>query len=301
MSLTNLTITGRIKMLTQNGPSQGHPALTVMSINIEGLYSPKEIVLSELCAEWKCDVLCIQETHRDINDNRPKINGMRIALELPHKKYGSAIFTKPNLVIKSVGSSQVNNIEIITIELTNCSITSVYKPPTQPYEFINPENFKRDTSNIVIGDFNSHSVSWGYTETNEDGQKLEAWSEAENLTLIHDPKLPHSFNSGRWKKGYNPDLIFVSNNIIQQSSKYIGQPIPNTQHRPVCLQTHAVIRAQSVPFKRRFNYKKARWKEFTEALENKIQQIDPTLSNYDKFVNLVKETSRKHIPRGCRS
>lgn len=93
----------------------------------------------------------------------------------------------------------------------------------------------------------------------------------------------------------------MSNNIIQQSSIYIGQPIPNTQHRPVCLQTHAVIRAQSVPFKRRFNYKKARWKEFTEGLENKIQQIDPILSNYDKFVNLVKETSRKHIPRGCRS
>jgi len=116
MSLTNLTTTGRIKMLTQNGPSQGHPALTVMSINIEGLSSPKEIVLSELCAEWKCDVLCIQETHRDINDNRPKINGMQIALELPHKKYGSAIFTKPNLVIKSVGSSQVNNIEIITVK-----------------------------------------------------------------------------------------------------------------------------------------------------------------------------------------
>jgi hypothetical protein len=119
----------------------------------------------------------------------------------------------------------------------------VYKPPARPYGFRNPENFKRDTRNIVIDDFNNHNVSWGYTETNEDGQKLEAWSEAENLMLIHDPKLLHSFNSGRWKKGYNPDLIFVSNNIAQQSSKYIGKPIPNTQHRPVCLQTHAVIKS----------------------------------------------------------
>lgn len=92
------------------------------------------------------------------------------------------------------------------------------------------------------------------------------WSEAENLTLIYDPKLPYSFNSGRWKKGYNPELIFVSNCIAQQSSKYIGKPIPNTQHRPVCLQTYAVIRA----FKRRFNYKKAKWKDFTEVLEKKI-------------------------------
>jgi exonuclease III len=145
-----------------------------MSIDIEELSSPKEIELSELSAKWKCDVLCIQETHRDTNDNRQNINRIQIALELPHIKYGSAILTKHNLVLKLVGSSQVNNIEIITIVLMNFSITSMYKPLAQPDEYINPKNFKRDTSNIVIGDFNSHIVSWSYTETNQDGQKLEA-------------------------------------------------------------------------------------------------------------------------------
>lgn len=44
-------------------------------------------------------------------------------------------------------------------------------------------------------------------ETNKDGQKLEKWAEAENLTLIHNSKLLHCFNSGRWKKGYNLDHI----------------------------------------------------------------------------------------------
>jgi len=121
------------------------------------------------------------------------------------------------------------------------------------------------------------------------------------LTLIHDPKLPHTFNSGRWKRGYNPDRIFVTNSVAQQCSKYIGKPIPNTRHRPMCLQIHGVVRAQRVPFKRRFKYSKAGWTEFTEALENKIQQIEPTLPNYEKFVNTVKETSRKYIPRRCRS
>jgi len=131
-----------------------------MSINIEGLSSPKELLLPELCVEWKCHILCIQKTHRGINDNRPKINGIQIALELPHIKYGSAIFTKPNLDIKSVGSSQINNIEIITIELTNCSITSVYKPPAQPYEFITPENFKSDTNNISYKLYNLSYISY---------------------------------------------------------------------------------------------------------------------------------------------
>jgi len=81
-------------MLSQNGPFQGHPALIVMSINIEELYSPKEIILSELRAEWKCDVLCIKGTHTDINDNHPKINDMQITLELPNTKYGSAILNE---------------------------------------------------------------------------------------------------------------------------------------------------------------------------------------------------------------
>jgi len=61
------------------------------------------------------------------------------------------------------------------------------------------------------------------------GEKVEEWAEAELLSLIHNPKLPKSFNSGRWQKGSNPDLIFVSSNISQQSVKNVCNPIPNTQ------------------------------------------------------------------------
>jgi len=68
---------------------------------------------------------------------------------------------------------------------------------------------------VVNGHFSSHSLSykWRYGDINNDGQKVEEWAEDGNLTLIHDPKLQASFNSGRWKKGYNPNLIFVSDNI----------------------------------------------------------------------------------------
>jgi len=120
------------------------------------------------------------------------------------------------------------------------------------------------------------------------------------MQLVHDPKLPSSFNSKRWKRGYNPDNIFVSENIEQLCTKRIAQPIPRTQHRPIICEIDTAIRGIEVPFRRRYNFKKAKWKNFTNELENIITTIEPTPSEYDHFIKKVKIVSRKHIPRRCR-
>jgi hypothetical protein len=121
--------------------------------------------------------------------------------EIPKKQYGSAIFTKPRLIIKSAEYSNTRNIEIITIEVKGCTVTLIYKPPNINFDFEKLKNFDKNPVKIVIGDFNSHSCSWGYLDIDLNGGKVEEWAEAELLSLIHDPKLPKSFNSGRWKKG----------------------------------------------------------------------------------------------------
>lgn len=188
-------------MRNKNGPFQGqpnlsyHPALTVMTINIDDISRPKEELLSELCTKWKCDVLCIQETHRNINDIRPKIQGMNLVIEVPHKKYGRAIFSKQDLIIHSVESSNANNVEILVVTLSNCRITSVYKPPNEPFNYKHQMSCTNKIRDIIVGDFNSHNTNWGYNETNEDGIKVEQWAEANDLMFIHDPKLPNTFNS----------------------------------------------------------------------------------------------------------
>ena len=90
-------------------------------------------------------------------------------------------------------------------------VYSVYKPPTE--RFVLPALGHINLPHIVIGDFNSHSTTWGYTITDNKGAAVEHWEEANNITFIHDAKLPKSFNSKRWKSGYNPDLIFASTHV----------------------------------------------------------------------------------------
>ena len=56
------------------------PVLMVMSVNIEGLSSTKQQILAELCANHKCDVLCMPKTHRRPGAVRPRVPGMNLVV-----------------------------------------------------------------------------------------------------------------------------------------------------------------------------------------------------------------------------
>ena len=148
---------------------------------------------------------------------------------------------------------------------------------------------------------NSHSTTWGYTNTDNEGEAVEQWADSCDFTLIHDAKLPKSFNSARWKKGYNPDLIFASESIANMCKKSVMDPIPHTQHRPICVSVQPVVVPQPTPFRRRFNFRKADWNGYSTELDNSIEDVEPIPSNYNRFVENVRVASRRHIPRGCRT
>ncbi|XP_049873462.1 uncharacterized protein LOC126372007 [Pectinophora gossypiella] len=276
------------------------PALRVISINIEGFSRDKSEILSELCRSTQCDILCVQETHRDANQSRPYIPGLTLIAEICHPKHGNAVFVAPGISATSVEYSSDNGVEIITVDIGYCTVTSVYKPPNTPFQFVPPTNFNNDKTKIVMGDFNSHSTNWGYNATNADGEAVEEWAETQDLTLIHSIKEPASFNSGRWKRGYNPDLIFVSANVASQCTKTVSTPIPRTQHRPIMCGIQPVVRPIATPYRRRFNYRKANWEQYRNSIDDALLKIPPAPQNYDQFMDEVKIRSRKYIPRACR-
>ena len=204
-----------------------------MSFNVEGLSAAKEQLIADLRQRHMCAVVCIQETHRWPDAIRPSIPGMDLAIERPHPQYSSALFVTSGTIVNTTSLTDINNIEILRVDLNGISVTSVYKPPGERFSFHQPLTAVGDQQQVIIGDFNSHSSTWGYATTNTDGELVEDWAENQRLSLIHYPKLPSSFNSGRWRRGYNPDIIFATNRIAGCCNKIVMEPVPRSQHQPI--------------------------------------------------------------------
>ena len=279
------------------GPFSG-PALTIMSFNVEGISAAKEQLIADLRQRLQCAVVCIQETHRGPDAIRHSIPGMDLAIERPHSQYGSAIFVTSGTIVNTTSLTDINNIEILRVDLNGISVTSVYKPPGERFSIHQPLTAVGDQQQVIIGDFNSHSSTWGYATTNTDGEMVEDRAENQRLSLIYDPKLPSYFNSGRWRR--NPDIIFATNRIAGCCNKIVMEPIPRSQHRPIGVQVNAAITVQTVPFRRRFNLKKANWEQYAYQLDAAVENIPATAECYDQFVNALRKVARKNIPRGCR-
>ncbi|KAJ8371111.1 hypothetical protein SKAU_G00111390 [Synaphobranchus kaupii] len=276
------------------------PALSIASINIEGFSRCKADILATVVKHF--DIVCMQETHIGPAQHRPALPGMKLVAETRHRQYGSAVFSRPNLTIEEVCTHTTEGqMETITVALPNVSVTSVYKPPKSPFSHTElPDRCKRKFQ-ISIGDFNAHGTSWGYKENNQDGDAVETWLESKHLTLIHDAKLPKSFHSARWKQGYNPDLVCVSSELASRAVKEVLDPIPHSQHRPITITIRSVLQATTVPFRRRFNLRKADWLLYQQEIEDSIPSIPPHPNSYTTFTDLLKRSARRHIPRGCQT
>ena len=162
---------------SSQSPSQ---ALTVISANIEGLTAIKASILSEMCKDKHCHCLCLQETHRAKDKARPKIPGMTLVAERPHNKYGSAVFIRNDLKVKSISVCAEENVEFLTIELPDVVVHSVYKPPNE--KCVLPPLGHGKLPHIVIGDFNSHNSAWGYATTDDNREAVERWADSNNLS-----------------------------------------------------------------------------------------------------------------------
>ena len=74
---------------------------------------------------------------------------MSLVAERAHDKYGNTIFIRVPLEVKSISVTAANHVEVITTELPDVVVHSVYKPPNE--QFVLPPLGHRSIPQIVIG------------------------------------------------------------------------------------------------------------------------------------------------------
>ena len=99
----------------------------------------------------------------------------------------------------------------------------------------------------------------------------------------------------------DPDPIFASESIANMCRKSVIEPIPHTQHRPICARANPVVVTHPTPFRRQFNLRKADWDGYSTELDKLIEDVEPIPENYGGFVDKVGVATRRYIPRGCRT
>ena len=236
--------------------------ISVLHFNIESSSSEKCEILSRKSIENEVDVIAIQETH--IGNaaefhTRGHVPGFKIAAFVLSKTYGLATYIKESHNnFKVLGVYEESEFSCIVIKLCDIKVINVYKPPSKTWS--NTVIQQEIHPAIYVGDFNSHHSLWGYTNNNEDGDKLVKWAESLNLFLVHDLKDLPTFQSGRWQRGYNPDLCFVTraqDDKPLKASRRVLNKFPRSQHRPVIIKIGIQIEpVNSIP-KPRWNFQKA--------------------------------------------
>lgn len=281
------------------------PCIRVCHFNIEGISRAKCQVLHRLLKENDIDLVAIQETHAESKDqlsSRGNIPGYDLLGATYDRAYGVATYVRANIENASVlSTSTMNNIHEVTVKIGNITVANVYKPPAiaWPAHVLNPYEHPA----TYVGDFNSHHEMWKYSENDGNGMSLVEWTEEHGIHLLFDAKDRGTFRSAAWKREYNPDLCFVTNDSNGQplpASRKVMPDFPHSQHRPVIIKIGTsipVIRSFPRP---RWNFKKANWTIFSDNLNKTLGWIPPKGTNYERLKGAIISAAKAAIPRGYR-
>lgn len=159
------------------------------------------------------------------------IEVFRQDLEVRHKEW-IIIFNK--LIIPAVELCRSGKKELWhhTVKVLPPSgdlpITNWYSPPPRPWPL------------LVVGDFKSHSPSWGYEEMDLQVEEVGDWMMEYNLVPINQSDDKPTWYSRAWKISSTPDLSIATEYSQRLSTIPINTQLEESDHMPVILNISSV-------------------------------------------------------------
>ena len=278
--------------------------LKIMQWNAEGLVK-KKTELGNILKKESIDICCIQETHlkKDKTFTMRGYQCIRTDRAGDRNKGGVLTLVKSNINAYLSGSStdsaeyQVVKIKTKTKEI---HLVNYYCPNNVNLDLLNIPVVR--TNFIIVGDFNSHSQSWGYNHIDARGEEIEEWQDDNNLILINKPEDTPTFYSRCWHTTSTPDIAICTEDIHSITQRKVGSQLGGSDHKPVYLNLDTKITTASpMP---RWNYKKADWKTYSHRssiLTSNIQTYERDINKVIKeFTTGILQAAKECIPKGAR-
>ena len=287
------------------GQASKSKPLVVMHWNAEGVFR-KEDELQNLLLEKGIDICCIQETHLKEGKNF-KIRGYQkpFRLDRPDRPKGGVLTLIRNNLHAIELSTHLDGAEYQYLKVrSNCSeinLINYYCPNDRPLSLnsidVPVNNF------LMVGDFNSHSQSWGYNHTDSRGEELEDWQDDNKLILVNDPDDPPSFFHRGWRTCSTPDLAFCSEDVHRGIKREVGNQLGGSDHKPVFITIENNVVSIDSP-RPRWNYKKAKWTLFSIRANELTRDIRVQGRNENCIVKEwtqgILKAAKETIPKGAR-
>ena len=159
-----------------------------MQWNAEGLMR-KWTELEHKMNKENIDICCIQETHIQ-KDNTLNVRGYQCFRTDRGGDRRKGIITLIKSNINAYISSCSNDgaeQHTVTVNTIKIYILLVNYYCHNNVNLALHNIHERDSNLIIMGDFNSHSQSWGYHHIDARTEEIEAWQDDNNLTLINQP------------------------------------------------------------------------------------------------------------------
>lgn len=288
----------------------GSPQLKLAQWNAEGIRN-KKTDLQNFLRQNSIDICCVQETHLTSSNQRFSIRGYEGYRQDRDGRSKGGILTlvKNSLPSSEHCRSQTGDTEYIAVKvIINQDITvtvfNLYSPSDRPIQLDDIEPSPRNW--IILGDFNSHSPSWGYTDTDARGEEVESWSITNGLVLINRPDDPPTCYSRAWRTCSTPDIAFATDDLHSVGHREVCPQLGGSDHKPVIIHLHQEVTTGKRPrLQPSWNYKKADWELFKSLTDTECSSVTFSSTSVDKniksFNSAVLAAAKCSIPRGKRS
>lgn len=156
---------------------------------------------------------------------------------------------------------------------------------------------------LVLGDFNAHSVLWGYPSDDDKGSHLIDFIHRNHLIVINDPHCTPTFQTDH-AKGW-PDVSMASFSLYPRINFWsVEEDLNYGDHRLITIETD--IQISKLPL-RRYRTKNTSFKKFSKCLKDAFNQqklnfktirnTDEFDTEYNKLVTMIIEVSDKSLKK----